>query len=200
MRQALKSSLLVFLVLAAAPKVASAELIFTFQEVGGNVELTVSGSIDLDATLGFTQTSINDFQFIRPVDGVILAGPAANSDVYPTSAAAWEPFGGGGFGPDFSSASGDRIALFIGGEFGLPVGYVSDAQLSAAGTFVGETFASLGMVPGLYVTTFSNGGVSDSVTVNVGQDLSPVPEPATLALVALGFAGAAARMRRRKQR
>jgi hypothetical protein len=57
----LKTLVLTLLVSASSAATANASTIFTFTEVGGNVELVVSGSINLAATtFAFTSGNLND--------------------------------------------------------------------------------------------------------------------------------------------
>ena len=187
----------------AAPSQASAALIVNFEQVGGNVEMTLSGSVNLDATQGSLGSNDSSDQLIEPGQGIIRAGEG-DSLVYSIlliGMAEWTPFGNGGVSL-FSTSVGDRIILAGDGNLGLPAGYVSGAALSTIGSFNSATFASLGLTPGSSVATFSNNGtnqgVSDSVTVNVGAAPVPVAEPATLSLLGLGLAGAAVRRFRKR--
>ena len=107
----------------------------------------------------------------------------------------WAPFGaeiadGGGF---WDSMSGDNVALFNSSDLGLPGSCDSFTPLSGSAIAFGESFASAGLTVGSYVTTLTNGGVSDTVAVNV------VPETGTAILMGLGLLGLlglAARRRR----
>jgi PEP-CTERM motif len=65
--------------------------------------------------------------------------------------------------------------------------YVSGSPLSETSTYLGATFASLGVTPGQYVYTWGSGDHADSFTINIGA--SPVPEPSTWAMMLIGFAG-----------
>ena len=71
----------------------------------------------------------------------------------------------------------------------MPEGYVSGTSISGNATWLGQTLASLGATPGTYVYT-SN---SDSVTINIG---GVVPEPASWAMMLLGFGAIGFAMRR----
>ena len=126
-----------FLAFLAPLDRASAALIFDFREVSGNVEMTMSGSIDLDATLGPMSFAGNTITMVFPDRGSVLAGDAVHSNAYDTSAFDWTPFGSGTLAY-FDASAGDRVSLFAFGELGLPMGYVSDAPLSAAGTCWGH--------------------------------------------------------------
>jgi hypothetical protein len=66
-----------------------------------------------------------------------------------------------------------------------PDGYVSGDPLSDASVYSDQTFATLGIVEGTYIYRFGAGADADSLTVQIGP---AVPEPATWALLAVGFA------------
>jgi hypothetical protein len=95
-------------------------------------------------------------------------------------------FGSGGFS-FASTSSGNTFGVFAN-ELGpdisalaLSLRYQSESSLSGSSTYDNTSIHELGLTPGTYVYTWS----SDSLTVNI----EAVPEPATWAMMALGFAG-----------
>ncbi len=175
---------------------ASAGIIFDILEVGGDVEITLSGSIDLDATQGFHSDSFNANNILAPTSGAILMGTGAG-DTYNVDITAWTAFGTGS-NTNLDSTSGSRVTLFTGPFLGVPDGYVSGSALSATATEFSATFASLGLDPGSYVTTLTNGSIMDTITVNVGpQSMSVIPEPGCLLVLSLGCLAIVHNRRRR---
>jgi hypothetical protein len=67
----------------------------------------------------------------------------------------------------------------------VPDGYRSGDPLSDASIYLDQTFATLGIVEGTYIYRFGAGANADSLTVQIGP---AVPEPASCALLAVGFA------------
>ena len=64
----------------------------------------------------------------------------------------------------------------------LATGCTPGTAISGVLTWANESFASIGLTPGTYATSLSGGDAGAMVTVNV------VPEPASLALLAVGMA------------
>ena len=62
----------------------------------------------------------------------------------------------------------------------VPTGYESGDPLSGSAIFTGESFASLGIIPGTYMWTWFTSTGKDSYTLQV------VPEPSTFAIASLG--------------
>ena len=92
-------------------------------------------------------------------------------------------FGGGGL-TDASSGNGDSVSIFGGiNELVVPQGYLSDSALSDTATYTGQTFSTLGAPPGKYEWTWGK-GANQNFTLEIG---TAVPEPATWAMMALGF-------------
>ena len=174
---------------------ANAGIVFDILENGGTIEVTVTGSINLDAIAGTPSSAFNTSSFVAPNAGLVAVGNPEASESYQLDVGASLPaFGTGGdtFGFD---GTGDRVSLFDGKKIGLPTGYVSGNNLSGSASLAtgSPTFASLGMTPGTYVTTITNGGSSDTITINVGSTSAPIPEPSSAIamglLFGLGFAG-----------
>ena len=171
-------------------------------EMGGNVVATGSGSINLSALMG-PFTNIIGTPSINPVFPSILLGPPPSGmvDIY-----------NGGAGP-ISWGSGGFVAAdagtgnYVGASYDLTVGivsvpadYVSNTPLgTSTATFLGQSFASLGLTPGSYVSTWGSGAAMDSFTVNVVAG-GGIPEPASWAMMLLGLGAVGSVLRSGRQR
>ena len=182
---ALGAAMLIVAGLLASP--AQAGYVMTLEQLSGDVVGNGSGTIDLTG-LAFAGSGTLVSANIGPSLGYINNGlGGATLDVYtgftgPTS------FGSGGI-TGASSGSGDADGIVSSSSiYGLPLiwvpsGYVSNSLLSDTATYAGESFASLGMTPGIYVWTWGSGSDRDSFTINIRA--AAVPEPTGLALLAL---------------
>lgn len=84
-----------------------------------------------------------------------------------------------------SSAGGSvRDLLYV------PADYVSNTSLAGTGSFVGQSFSTLGLKRGSHVWTLTN---QDTVTLQVGG----IPEPSTWMMMILGFGLIAQQLRGR---
>ena len=168
---------------------ARANFIAVINQVGTDVVVTGSGTIDLTGLSLFADGSSPDAQII-PIQGV-LSLQYGSIFVYanisgPTS------FGMGGI-TRASSSSGDVVGLYGFGSNMLvvPAGYVSGNPLSDTSTYNNATVAGLGLTPGTYTWTWGTGIHADSFELQI------VPEPSTLALLGLAAIAATVAYRRR---
>jgi hypothetical protein len=166
---------------------AEARVVIDVSEVGGNVITTGSGTVDLTG-LSFSSSSLPQAGALFASAGSVSVGSSSPGDLY-SGAIGPASFGAGGFIIPFER-SGDLLGLFgsfAPAEILVPHGYVSGTSLLGSSTYVGQTFASLGLTPGTYLYTWGSGPTADSLTVKIGA--AAIPEPRTWAMMLIGFAG-----------
>ena len=185
----------------AAPR-AHATYLVKFEQLGVNIEEQGNGTLDTtDLSVG--QNLINNSAFVAPSDGDFQSG-AANEPL----AIFGFVTGPKSFGPSdptaASSSGGDAIGIG-GGPVGVLLvspAYVSRTPLSEFSVYSDATFASLGMIPGIYVWSWGAGAHADTFTIDIiagsGSAPSPVPEPSTWAMMLIGFVGLGYAVARRK--
>jgi hypothetical protein len=177
-----------------------AAFIVTLEQVGSNVVATGTGTIDLSG-LSLGCNGCDGYSgYVIPNQGnqeqLIVGSGLIDGYAGATGPTNFGP--GNGYTPA-NSNSGDVVGELVPGTIEVPHGYVSGDPLSDTSTYLGATFASLGVTPGTYVWTWGTAG-DDSFTLQIGP--SAVPEPSSLPLVALplGFVMLLAARRRRSAR
>ena len=150
----------------------------TFSEVGSDVVMSVSGTIDLD---GLTLVDSNMGPFmgggIGPTNATFIMGANGGyAKSYSGFTTTPSNFGtGGGMGP--TSTSGDIFGIVTDGTppylLVVPTGYTSGTNISSTQTFTGQTFTTLGLTVGTYTYTWSGG----SIDVVVSGVPGPTPTP-----------------------
>jgi hypothetical protein len=167
--------------LSAPP--AQAGYVVTLTQQGSDVVATGSGPIDLSG-LTFSSGSFT-FAEMNPSVADITTGPILVFTATDTYTGFSGPLNFGGGSPtDASSGNGDSVSIFGGiNELVVPRGYLSDSALSDTATYTGQTFSTLGATPGKYEWTWGK-GANQNFTLEIG---TAVPEPATWAMMALGF-------------
>jgi hypothetical protein len=184
---AFASALILASLIGARADPAQAAYIVTFSETGNDVTARGSGAIDL-AGLTFI-TSGPTVSQVAPTFATEATGGAGNVDEY---SGATGPFSfGSGVFTNATTGAGDLVGVQVlrgepSGFIFVPAGYTSGATLSDTATYAGQSFATLGLAPGVYRYNFGSGLDADTFTVEVG---TPVPEPSTWAMVLIGFVG-----------
>jgi len=144
---------------------SSSGLVFTLEEINGDVIGTLSGSLDLDNAVPGTSNGLSAIGArINPPSPFISTGSPEGISVDSYLLSSAPVFGPGEASSDtltFASMfTGDIFLLttdFVGGDPAfvpsalLPDGYVSGTALSASMFFADATFDSLGITPGTYV-------------------------------------------------
>jgi hypothetical protein len=172
-----------------------ASVVITAIESGSDVILSsVGGTLDLTG-LTFDSTSGGGTDAVIDPDSPLVA-VGTTDNVFDRYAGASGPaaFGTGTTQVFADSYSGDLFGVsnFTGSLWiAVPTGFTSGDTLGAAsGTWLNQSFASLGMTPGTYVWSWA----SDSITLQV----SAVPIPAAVWLFGSGLLGLVGIARRKK--
>jgi hypothetical protein len=128
--------------------------------------------------------------FLLPTTGAFYTG--GSNVQYNIDVSEWTPFGTGGYIENWTTTTGDTLALFGNPLLGLPDGYVSGNALSGSGSLSGGSFANAGITEGTFTTTLTNGVNSDTITITT----QAIPEPSSALLLGLGALGLVARRKR----
>jgi hypothetical protein len=173
---------------------AQAGYIVTLTEQGSDVVATGSGPIDLSGLSsvlffqrGGIQPNVAEIFIASP-----FAGPPAHAQGY-TGFSGPTSFGENGNFILVSSSSGDNVGILGAGLIDpilgavppfleVPPQYISDSPLSDTSTYANQTFATLGVTPGVYEWTWGP-GANQNFTLDIA-----VPEPSSLLLVVVAFA------------
>jgi hypothetical protein len=162
---------------------AQAGYVVTLEQVGSDVVATGSGALDL---VGLTFAFVGAAKAqLAPSEADITTGPVADTPVDGYDGFSGPAnFGGGGLTIGASGGSGDSVTIVGGGNLlAVPQGYLSGGALSDTSTYDNQTFDTLGITPGAYTWTWGS-GANQNFTVVIGE----VPEPATWAMMLIGFA------------
>lgn len=185
--------LLMAAVAALASSSADAAVTISIVQDGANVVSSASGTFDtaLSSAIG-GPTSVYTLALVPSIGFDITGASGGSISFYSLTGPA--SFGAGGV-TEFDTTSGLPVGLNVAsGVFFLSSSYVSNSAIASSGTINNATLAGLGLATGVYQYTV--GG--NALTINVGQSApGSVPEPATWAMMLLGFAGIGHALRRR---
>ena len=182
----------------ASPPPSAQALTITMMEVGNDVVMSGSGSLNLTALNG-PIPDLGSSPFVYPSFSSFLLGSVGGIDAYNGMITFPSDFGPGMVGVvgDGSGEQFGPVQVFgFGQEIWVPAGYQSGAPLNASAIFLGETLATLGINPGVYVWSWGSGADSDDLTLNVEQSIPPVPGPLPLLGAGAAF-GWSRRLRKR---
>ena len=179
--------------IAALPSTANATVTMSVNQVGSNVVVTTTGSLDM------TSLSLDAPYPFNLSAGVAGSYSYLGTGVAGTTVYAYSPMvGPGSLGDgniieaDFSEGAAFAINASFPAVF-VAEDYLSGSSLAGSATFLNQTIASLGLDAGAYTFTTP----SDSIFVNIGT-AGAVPEPATWAMMIGGMSVVGGAMRRRR--
>lgn len=174
----------------SAASAANAAVTINITQSGNDVTLSASGTFDR-ALSSEIRGADNFRQSINSGYSFLGLGTQQSVDVFGFS-------GPGAFGSeesftDVTSSSGTAIGFNTTGPvFFISRNYVSNTAISSSALFSGKTLASLGLSAGTYDYTSGQ----NKISLVIGQTVAAVPEPATWAMMILGFGVVGAALRR----
>ncbi|MFL6446115.1 MAG: hypothetical protein ACJ746_00180 [Bryobacteraceae bacterium] len=165
---------------------AYAAYIVTLEQQGNNVITIGSGTLDLAGLKLTCSSGCSTNAGIFPALASIAIGSTVNGNALPAR------FYSGFTGPTSfgsradstlpNSGSGETVGIDGADKIlSVPLNYVSGDALPNSSTYNNQTLGSLGVTPGTYEWTWGSGATADSFTLKI----VPVPEPSSLALLAL---------------
>jgi hypothetical protein len=170
---------------------ARASIVITIEQVGNNVVASGSGTVNLTDLTFVSQAGA--VEAIIPVPafigmGTTITTPTTRLDAY-QGLTGPATFGTADTtGTPVTSGSGDLFAFNASWDappsrptLFVPHGYTSGTELSAADTYAGQTFASMGLTPGTYTWNWGTGANADSFKVQI-VPATAIPEPSTAIL------------------
>jgi hypothetical protein len=179
-------------VLVTAAGSASAAVTVNFSQSGADVIAVAMGTFDLSlAGLAAGQSSLGKEEVTSL--GFFGIGSGVNVNTYTMSGPT--TFGSNTAFIFDTSTTGIALGMNASAHgFFIDPNYVSNSAINSTATFANKTLADFGFNASSY--SFAAGG--NSVSVNIGTaENAAVPEPASWALMILGFGGVGAALRRR---
>ena len=183
-------------VLLSAGSAKASLIINLVDQENGTLLLTYSGSINMSTLGGPVAVNYNQgTPMFSAFQGYLRVGTFV--DLYNTgSTSTPSTFGaGGGVVPTLVTPGSSAFAAdFVAKTLSVPTGYVSNSPISGSATFSG-TLSSNGVNAGTYMYSWGS-GITESVVLNVS---SVVPEPGSMAVLAIGSIASGVAYRRRRK-
>ena len=183
-------------VLLSAGSAKASLIINLVDQNNGSLLLTYSGSINMSTLGGPVAVNYNQgTPMFSAFQGYLRVGTFV--DLYNTgSTSTPSTFGaGGGVVPTLVAPGSSAFAAdFVAKTLSVPTGYVSNSPISGSATFSG-TLSSNGVNAGTYMYSWGS-GITESVVLNVS---SVVPEPGSMAVLAIGSIASGVAYRRRRK-
>ncbi len=145
----------------SAPSAQAAYVVDLTQQ-GSDIVATGSGTLDL-TDLGYLESVIVSAGIV-PDEPAISTGPTTPEELNFYSGVTGPASFGSGGPTSASNGSGDLVD-FADLLIGVPGGYVSGTALSDTSTYDDQTFATLGVTPGVYKWTWGTGAHADTLTL-----------------------------------
>jgi hypothetical protein len=165
---------------------AEAGVVITIQQVGSNVDVTGSGSLNLTALTLEPGGPFTQPPGMIPFDAEVVVGTIAGGSVNGYSGISGPTNFGSGVSASPNSGSGSIFGIEGSvPDLLVPVGYTSGTALGTSTDVYSGSLSSLGLTPGTYTWTWGSGATADSLTVNIVSPTA-VPEPSTAVLAAFG--------------
>jgi hypothetical protein len=166
------------------PTSGSAPMTVTITEVGSNVVMSASGTVDLS---GLTLVSSSAGPFGNGGLGIsnatfVCGASGSSGSSYSGFTSVPSNFGSGS-GLPHSSGTGQSFGVIMNMAppylLIVPTGYTSGANISSSQTFTGQTLSSLGLTNGTYTYTWSGGSIDVVVGIGLGGP-TPTPTPTSI--------------------
>ncbi len=182
---------------------AEASIDITLLQVGPDLVVSFDGALNtsgLPTSLASTNYSTFRAKITADMTAAISFG-AGSRDYYSSAFSASLPqFALFDIVNSNMPSTGDVFAIWNGASLSVPQGHIF-GTLSGSMTIAGQSYASLGLIDGVYTSGTLPSGDFVRVTIDhtlVESGPSPAPAPATLSLLAAGLAALGIRAARKR--
>jgi hypothetical protein len=174
----MKMLLSIGIVLAVFANYATAAITVTIQDSGTNLVVASSGTLNSGVCTSIPTGFTSNFNGIDPSVSNLAFG-AVSSAQDQCAGTTITPTTGFGTGGQLSATANTGVSYYFRPDIGFwgPSGWNSGTAMTASMTFPNTSLAGMGITPGTYVYTFSNGATTDTLTINAVAPPPPTPTP-----------------------